>query len=99
MAQAAERVGVDRSTILKLRNVARKGALEALAQSKPGVRAGNGPDPELAGAKAEIARVSEALKEMGVRLMLAEEKGVGTEWPGPAACPGGHQARALAAHR
>ena len=30
--------------------------------------------PELAGAKAEIARLSEALKEMGVRLMLAEGK-------------------------
>ena len=75
MAQAAERAGVDRSTILKLRNVARQGALEALAQSKPGVKAGNGPDPELAAAKAEIARLSEALKEMGVRLMLAEGKG------------------------
>jgi hypothetical protein len=33
---------------------------------------------------ASIARLSEALKEMGVRLMLAEGKGVGTEWPGPA---------------
>jgi transposase len=75
MAQAAERAGVDRSTILKLRTVARQGALEALAQSKPGVRPGNGPDPELAAAKAEIARLSEALKEMGVRLMLAEGKG------------------------
>jgi transposase-like protein len=75
MAQAAERVGVDRSTVLKLRNVARQGALEALAQSKPGVKPGNGPDPELVAAKAEIARLSEALKEMGVRLMLAEGKG------------------------
>ncbi len=33
-----------------------------------------GPDPELAEARAEIARLSEALKEMGVRLMLAEGK-------------------------
>jgi len=33
-----------------------------------------GPDPELAAARAEIARLSEALKEMGVRLMLAEGK-------------------------
>ena len=75
MAQAAERAGVDRSTILKVRNVARQGALEALAQSKPGVKAGNGPDPQLVAARAEIARLSEALKEMGVRLMLAEGKG------------------------
>jgi len=49
--------------------------LEALAQSKPGVKAGNGPDPQLVAARAEIARLSEALKEMGVRLMLAEGKG------------------------
>jgi hypothetical protein len=32
-------------------------------------------DPRLAEAQAEIARLSEALKEMGVRLMLAEGKG------------------------
>src|SRR3954466_11633624 len=75
IAAAAERSGVDRSTIMKLRSVERQGAVEALAQSKPGVRAGHGPDPELAAAKAEIARLSEALTEMGVRLMLAEGKG------------------------
>ena len=55
--------------------VARQGALDALAASRPGVRAGARPDPELAAARAEIARLSEALKEMGVRLMLAEGKG------------------------
>ena len=68
-------LSVDRSTIMKLRAVARQGALAALAASKPGVRPGSGPDPELAAARAEIARLSEALKEMGVRLMLAEGKG------------------------
>jgi transposase-like protein len=75
IAGAAERAGVDRSTIMKLRMVARQGALDALAASRPGVRAGSGPDPELAAARAEIARLTEALKEMGVRLMLAEGKG------------------------
>ena len=75
IAGAAERAGVDRSTIMKLRQVARQGALKALAQSKPGVRAGSGRDPELVAAEAEIARLTEALKEMGVRLMLAEGKG------------------------
>lgn len=74
IAQAADRAGVDRSTVMKLRSVARQGALDALAQSKPGVRAG-GANPELAAARAEIARLTEALKEMGVRLMLAEGKG------------------------
>jgi len=73
MAEAADRAGVDRSTILKLRTVAKQGALDALAASRPGVKTG-GVDPELAAAKAEIARLSEALKEMGVRLMLAEGK-------------------------
>ena len=75
IAHAAERAGVDRSTIMKLRMVARQGALDALSASRPGVRAGSGPDPELAAARAEIERLSEALKEMGVRLMLAEGKG------------------------
>jgi transposase len=72
-AQAADRAGVDRSTIMRVKEVAKQGALDALAASKPGVRQG-GPDPELAAAKAEVARLSEALKEMGVRLMLAEGK-------------------------
>jgi hypothetical protein len=72
--EAAARAGVDRSTIVKLRAVAKQGALDALAASRPGVRLG-GPDPELTAARAEIARLSEALKEMGVRLMLAEGKG------------------------
>src|SRR3954462_4147598 len=75
IVQAAEQAGVDRSTIMKLRMVARQGALDALAASKPGVRSGVGPDPELAAAKAEIARLTQAIKEMGVRLMLAEGKG------------------------
>ena len=62
----------------------------ALAASRPGVRQG-GPDPELAAARAEIARLSDALKEMGVRLMLAEGKERWGEWPGPAPGRGGHQ--------
>ena len=75
ISEAADRSGVDRSTVMKLRSVARQGALDALAASKPGVRPGGGADAELAAARAEIARLSEALKEMGVRLMLAEGKG------------------------
>ena len=71
--EAADRAGVDRSTIMKLRQVARQGALDALAASRPGVKAG-GRDPALVAAEAEIARLSEALKEMGVRLMLHEGK-------------------------
>jgi transposase-like protein len=71
--EAADRAGVDRSTIMRVREVAKRGALDALASSRPGVREG-APDPELVEARAEIVRLSEALKEMGVRLMLAEGK-------------------------
>jgi hypothetical protein len=62
---------VDRSTIMRVREVAKQGALDALASSRPAVRQG-AADLELAEAKAEIARLSEAIKEMGVRLILAE---------------------------
>lgn len=74
IAQAADQAGVDRSTVMKLRTVAKQGALDALAKSRPGVRA-DGPDPELVAAQAEVARLSAALTEMGVRLMLVEGKG------------------------
>jgi transposase-like protein len=74
ISEAADRAGVDRSTVMKLRLVAKQGALDALAASRSGVRPG-GVDPQLAEAQAQIARLSEALKEMGVRLMLAEGKG------------------------
>ena len=56
MAEAAERTGVDRSTIMKLRIVAKQGALDALAASRPGVKQA-GVDPELVAARAEIARL------------------------------------------
>jgi len=69
ISEAADRSGVDRSTVMKLRTVAKQGALDALAQSRPGVKA-NQVDPELADARAEIARLAEALKEICVRLML-----------------------------
>jgi transposase len=74
ISEAADRAGVDRWTVMKLRLVAKQGALDALAASRPGVRP-VGVDAELAEARAEIARLSEALKEMGIRLMLAEGKG------------------------
>jgi transposase len=74
VAEAAADHGVDRSTIMRIRTVAKEGALAALAASKPGVSARQ-RDYELAAAKAENARLSEALKEMAVRLTLVEGKG------------------------
>src|SRR6266511_3381318 len=41
IAEAADRAGVDRATVMKLRTVAKEGALGALATSRP--RAGGGP--------------------------------------------------------
>lgn len=74
VADAAVDHQVDRSTIMRIRTVAKEGALAALAASKPGAAARQ-RDYELEAARAENARLSEALKEMAVRLTLVEGKG------------------------
>jgi transposase-like protein len=74
IAEAATAQQVDRSTIMRIRQVAKEGALAALAASKPGVK-GRERDYELEAAKAEIARLSEACKELAVKLTLVEGKG------------------------
>lgn len=73
IAEAAAAQQVDRSTIMRIRTVAKDGALAALAASKPGVK-GKDRDYELEAARAEVARLSEALKEMAVKLTLVEGK-------------------------
>src|SRR4029434_515103 len=50
------------------------GALAALSESKPGGQAAR-RDVELEAARAEAARLGEALKELAVRLVLVEGKG------------------------
>lgn len=74
IAEAAAEQHVDRSTIMRIRTVAKEGAMAALAASKPGVAARQ-RDYELELAKAEVARLSETVKEMAVKLMLVEGKG------------------------
>lgn len=74
IAEAATAAQVDRSTIMRIRTVAKEGALAALAASKPGVGARE-RDYELEQAKAEVARLSEACRELAVRLTLVEGKG------------------------
>jgi transposase-like protein len=74
IAEAAAEHQVDRTTIMRIRTVAKEGALAALAASKPGTAARR-RDYELEAAKSENARLSEALKEMAVRLTLVEGKG------------------------
>ncbi len=73
MAEAATAAGVDRSTVVRIRQVAKDGALAALAASKPGA-AGKARDAELAASQAEVARLGEAVKQMAVKLTLAEGK-------------------------
>ena len=74
ISEAADRLEVDRSTIMRIREVARQGALEALATSKPGTQPTK-RDLELEAARAEAARLGEALKELAVKLLLVEGKG------------------------
>lgn len=74
IAEAASQHLVDRSTIMRIRRVAKEGALAALAASKPGVSARD-RDYELEAARAEVARLSEACKELAVKLTLVEGKG------------------------
>lgn len=73
VAEIASAQQVDRSTIMRIKQVAKDGALSALAASKPGVK-GRQRDYELEAAKAEIARLSEACKELAVKLTLVEGK-------------------------
>lgn len=73
MAEAADAHQVDRSTIMRIRTVAKEGALAALAESRPGVKA-RARDVELEAAQAEIARLSAALTQMAVKLTLVEGK-------------------------
>ncbi|MEI2785466.1 MAG: hypothetical protein V9E82_07170 [Candidatus Nanopelagicales bacterium] len=73
VAEVATAQQVDRSTIMRIKQVAKDGALSALVASKPGVQ-GRQRDYELEAAKAEIARLSEACKELAVKLTLVEGK-------------------------
>lgn len=74
MAEAAAAHQVDRSTVVRIREVAKQGALAALSESRPGTRA-QARDTELEAAKAEIARLGETVKELAVKLTLIEGKG------------------------
>jgi transposase len=74
MAEAADRWQVDRGVIMRIRTVAKEGALEALSNARPGPKSKT-RDHELDAARADAVRLGEALKEMAVKLMLVEGKG------------------------
>jgi len=73
VAEVATAEQVDRSRIMRIKQVAKEGALAALV-ARPGV-AGRQRDYELEAAKAEVARLSETCKELAVKLTLVEGKG------------------------
>jgi transposase-like protein len=72
--EAAERWGVDRSTVVHVCRTAKQGALEALAASVPG-RPGQSPEQAaLARATAELERLRATVTEQAVALHLHEGK-------------------------
>lgn len=72
-ADAARKWGVDVSTVIKLRRLAKDGALAAFAASKPG-RA-RPVDPQVVDElRAENVRLTEAVKELAIELSLVRGK-------------------------
>lgn len=72
--EAADRSGVDRSTVVHICRVAKQGALSALAASVPG-RPGQSPEAAaLAAAREEVCRLRATVAEQAVALHLHEGK-------------------------
>jgi transposase-like protein len=77
--EAAERFGVDRSTVVHICRVAKQGALDALAASVPGRpgRPGQSVEAaELVAAREELARLRATVTEQAVALHLHQGKSV-----------------------
>ena len=74
IAEAADRYGVDRSTIMRLRTVARTARSRRWPPPSLGVPQAR-RDLELEAARAEAARLGEAVRELAVKLVLVEGKG------------------------
>lgn len=72
--EAAEKHGVDRSTVVHICRTAKQGALDALAASVPGRPGMSAEAAELAGAKAELERLRATVTEQAVALHLNQGK-------------------------
>ena len=69
--EAADRAGVDRSTVVHICRTAKQGALAASVPGRPGMSA---QDAALAQARAEIERLRATVAEQAVALHLHEGK-------------------------
>ena len=72
--EAAEKWGVDRSTIVSICRTAKQGALDALASARPGRPGKPAEQAELEQARAEIERLRATVTEQAVALHLHEGK-------------------------
>jgi transposase-like protein len=72
--EAAEKYGVDRSTVVHICRTAKQGALDALAASVPGRPGMTAEAAELAEAKAELERLRATVTEQAVALHLNQGK-------------------------
>ena len=72
--EAADRAGIDRSTVVHICRTAKQGALDALAASVPGRAGLSVADAALTAAKAEIERLRATVAEQAVALHLHEGK-------------------------
>lgn len=73
--ELADRWGVDRSTVMKVAEVAKHGAVSALAASKPG-KPGvhDSRAQELRDAQAEIDQLTDTIKEQAIELAMLRGK-------------------------
>ncbi len=72
--QAALEAGVDRTTIMTLRKVAKDGAIAALSASKPGRRGDVAELTESARLRAENARLQTTIVELSIELVALRGK-------------------------
>ena len=72
--EAAEKFGVDRSTVVSICRTAKQGALDALAAAVPGRPGQSAEAAELAAARAEIDRLRATVTEQAVTLHLHQGK-------------------------
>ena len=72
--EAADKHGVDRSTVVAIARTAKQGALDALSAAVPGRPGHSREAAELAAAKAEIERLRATVAEQAMALHLHEGK-------------------------